>query len=235
MSCERYADALIDHACGAEIAPEVRRHLEMCDVCRARFDQQLRAMHALDAELRDALAIAPSAHFDRAVRARIEGMSSATSATIWWAAAAAALIVIGLAAIRSTERAVVLPPEVVSRTAGSRPEAPTIVPPAPPTPRDRRDIVRASPERRGHRPPQRGGSSLPEVEVIVSADQSRAIERYMALVRSGTLDTSTLVTPTESGTEPPALVVAPLTLDPLTVPDVEIGAGPSVNAADRNE
>jgi len=43
---------------GADLAPDARTHLETCGVCRGRFDEQQRAMQALDAELQQALRFA---------------------------------------------------------------------------------------------------------------------------------------------------------------------------------
>ena len=67
----------------------------------------------------------------------------------------------------------------------------------------------------------------------LQADQSRAIARYLALVRRGALDTSAIVSADVTGVAAPTdLVIAPLSVDPLAVTDVENGVGPGV---DRRE
>lgn len=226
MSCERYASAIDDHACGAGIAPDARQHLETCGACRARFDRQQRAMQALDAELQQALAIEPSAQFERAVLARIERTAPARPRAIWWTALAAAAVVviaIGFAVMRSRGNANVVPNVDVARTAPPTPRTPAIVPPTSPPgpiPID----VGPTPERmdvRGPRPRLHPGSSkLPEVDVIVAAEQRAAISRYLSLVKDGAFDNANVVLPPQTEGEPAALVVEPLTVEPL-VPDVD--------------
>jgi hypothetical protein len=236
MSCERYADAIIDHACGAEIASDARRHLEACDACHGRFDEQRRMMSALDAELQTALAIEPSPYFDSKVRTRIAQTAPASARTFWWpilTAAAVAMIALGVAAIRSMEDKSVAAPVDVARVTPSTQPTPTITRTPAPPPSPPRDTVDKTPEQTANppasRPRRRSGSSLPEVEVVVSAEQSKAIERYMTLLRRGTLDTSSLVKEIPIAGEMPALAVGPLTVEPLAVPDVESGSGPAVD------
>jgi hypothetical protein len=233
MSCERFDVAITDHACGAAIAPDAQRHLETCDQCRSRFDEQRRAMQALDVELAQALAIAPSRGFEQMVHVRVQQMATAPLRPIWWAAlatAAAAVIVIGLVAIRSTdEPAIPAAGQVVqAQPPGSRVPA---IDPAPAAnagaPLEtgranaaRRDRLTQTPPRRRVKP------SLPEAEVIVASEHVRALERYMTLVRSGALVTSNLNGQTEIGGEPSPLVVAPLNVEPLTVSEVGPGTSP---------
>ncbi len=231
MSCERYAGAIADHACGAEIPRDAEAHLEACALCRTRFDEQRRAMQALDAELEQALAVAPSPYFEQTVLARIGEARSVRPRTFWWAglaAAAAGLIVIGLASIRSIDRAapdetprVAALPKPISSGTVQAPSAPPVV--AQDTGRTL-SVPRATPRTR--EPRRRTVSPPAPAEVIVAAEQSsRAIARYMALVRSGVLDTSALAEPAaESETRP--LVVPPLIVDDLTMPTVEMRTGP---------
>jgi hypothetical protein len=230
MSCERYAAAIVDYACGAEIAADARRHLETCEACRARHDEQRRAIEAIDAAIQQALAIEPSPQFERAVRSRIAQAPAPRSFAIWWtalAAAAAVSIVAGLAALRLSERTVDAPREAVARTALPAMPPPQIVPPVPPQPPGPSEVGHRTPPTRhapGEQRAARRESTLPIVPVIVPADQSIAIERYLALVRSGVLDASNLAREDASGGEPPELVVTPLAVQPLTVSDVEIRA-----------
>ena len=65
--------------------------------------------------------------------------------------------------------------------------------------------------------------------VLVSADQARAIERYLALVRRGALETPGLAANVRSEIpEPVDLVVAPLSVDAVVLPDVEREAAVAV-------
>jgi hypothetical protein len=70
-------------------------------------------------------------------------------------------------------------------------------------------------------------------DVVVPAGQLRAIERYMTLVRRGALDTSALANPEKSDvTAPTDLVIAPLSVEVLVVPNGQSETGPGV---DRSE
>ena len=72
-----------------------------------------------------------------------------------------------------------------------------------------------------------------DTDVLVPAGQLRAIERYMTLVRRGALDTSALANSEKTDVTTPAdLVIAPLSVEVLVVPNGESGTGPAV---DRSE
>src|ERR671925_669656 len=112
----------------------------------------------------------------------------------------------------------VVAPVEVARSTQSPQLAPKIDPHPRQTPGNVPDQAGPTPKQ-GKNPrttplPKPAESSLPEVDVIVAADQAAAVERYMALLRSGTLDTSSLARP-DAG-EPSELVVAPLEVQPLT-------------------
>ena len=69
-----------------------------------------------------------------------------------------------------------------------------------------------------------------ETDVVVPAGQSRAIERYLSLVRRGALDTSALVNSDRTGVATPAdLIIAPLSVEAIDVTDGESEIGPSVD------
>ena len=62
------------------------------------------------------------------------------------------------------------------------------------------------------------------------AAQSQAIERYLTLVRRGTLDTSALANPEKAGaTTPTELEIAPLSVEALALPGDEYGSGSGVD------
>ena len=71
MSCDRHTIAIVDHACGAEIAAEAAAHLETCAACRRLFDEQQRRLQDLDQELEVMLTIDPSERFVPGVMARV--------------------------------------------------------------------------------------------------------------------------------------------------------------------
>jgi hypothetical protein len=235
MSCERHAGAIVDHACGAEIAGDALAHLGGCSACREMFDEQKRLVTDLDRQLQSALEIEPSARFVPEVMAGVQRAASRGRGRIWWsvpaaAAAAAALILSMLGSLRSSEQQAVTGHDPGVRTSASAPPAertlPTLVPPAPSVelsrvPHSRRRIDRPRGDVRRPR--------VSEVEVIVPAEHSLAMTRYLALVRRGVLDTSALAGSDQTGVAPPAnLVIVPLSVDALAMPNAESEIGPDV-------
>ncbi len=104
MSCDRYTDAIVDHACGAELAAEAAGHLRGCAACRRMFEEQRRVLQGLDDDLQEVLAIEPSAWFEAQTLAGLERSPIRRKGTVWWLglAAAAAVVILGtLVAIRS--------------------------------------------------------------------------------------------------------------------------------------
>ena len=72
MSCDRYRDAIVDHACGAELAADAATHLGDCQACRRMFEEQRQVLQRLDADLQGVLAIEPSAWFEAQTLAGLE-------------------------------------------------------------------------------------------------------------------------------------------------------------------
>ena len=106
MSCERHTDAIVDHACGAEIAADAAAHLDSCAACRRIFDEQLRLLQDLDERLELALSIEPSPRFVPADLARVERSAFGFRNAMWWsgaAAAAAVLMIVTFGSLRSGE------------------------------------------------------------------------------------------------------------------------------------
>ncbi|HET7218212.1 MAG TPA: hypothetical protein VFJ02_09185 [Vicinamibacterales bacterium] len=231
MSCERYRTAIIDHACGADLSADAAAHLQSCAACTVLFDEQRHALDAIDRELQQALTIAPSARFVQRVLARTREASSPTPRMLWALAAAAAVVVIGLAAMRWTHDTAIPPTGQV--TQAESPAAPAIDPtPAgkAAAPHDA-DIAKAATHERSTQAatPPRTKPSLPEVEAIVSPEQARAIERYMALIRSGAPLPANPAPATDGGSEPLPLLVPPLSVEPLTVSEAGTGPGTSTS------
>ncbi len=107
MSCDRHTDAIVDHACGADIAAEAAAHLDGCAACRRMFDEQRRLLQDLDERLALALSIEPSPRFVPEVLARVERSAFRRPQAMWWggaAAAAAVLLIVTFGSLRSGER-----------------------------------------------------------------------------------------------------------------------------------
>ncbi len=99
MSCERHTGAIVDYACGAEIAAEAAAHLQTCASCQRMFAEQQRLVEGIDQELQLALEIEPSPGFVPDVLARVQRPAFPWRTVMWWgapAAAAAALILVVL-------------------------------------------------------------------------------------------------------------------------------------------
>ena len=230
MSCDRHTSAIVDHACGAEIAAEAAAHLNGCAACRRLFDEQRRLLQDLDGR-QLALAIEPSPRFVPAVLARVERSTLRVRRPCWWggAAAAAVLVLVALGSWRPEERqdanrqAARVPSEVSSAAVvDHRPSqvTPSTSPEATPRQADAR--------RRVARPQGVADHASPlEAEVVVPPTESRALARYLALVRRGALDASTLASSDGTGVAAPTeLVIVPLAVDTLAVTDVQAGIGP---------
>ena len=107
MSCDRYTDAIVDHACGADLADDAAAHLRGCPACRRTLEEQRQVLQGLDSDLQEALAIEPSAWFEAQTLAGLERTPIRRRRAFWWiaVAAAAAVIILGtLVAIRSGDR-----------------------------------------------------------------------------------------------------------------------------------
>jgi hypothetical protein len=221
MSCERYSAAIVDHACGADLPVEARAHLAGCARCEALFDEQRRLIAGLDAELSAVIAIDPSPQFAPRVRAAVEATAVASHRHRWlWlggfaATAAAALIVASLPA----EHAMAPPAPPVAFGAMQQSETGIVESaldraPRPPTPL-RRTAASELNTASAHTPP--------EPEVIVSPAQRAAVDRYVAMFRAGSLETSALATSPQPLLAPPSdLVVAPLEVEPMAVPGGDV-------------
>ena len=234
MSCARHINAIVDHACGADISSEAAGHLAACGACSARFEEQRRVLEGLDDELQRALAVVPSATFARRVHSRIEQAPARFARALWWSAcgaAAAILLVIGIDLWRSGgDVRPLLSGSTLQQPATAAKSGPA-VPVGPPAVAGRQDARRtdrpvAHDVRRGPAR-ERQDAALPAAEVLVPPDQQRAIAHLMRLVRNGTLDASRLPVSREGESVTPAeLVVPPLTIEPIAVPSVEIPTGP---------
>jgi len=190
-------------------------------------------VEGLDDELQRALAVVPSTTFARRVHSRIEHASASSARALWWSACgvAAAILLVVINVLRSAD---VIRPRVSDSTlqppARAATSAPT-VPVVPPVVEGRRDARRteravAQDVRRGPAR-ERQTAALPAAEVLVPPDQQRAIAHLLRLVRNGTLDASSFpVSRQGESATPVELVVPPLKIEPIAVPDVEIPTSP---------
>jgi hypothetical protein len=228
MSCDEYADAIVDHACGAEIEPDAAAHLAGCRACRQLLDEQRRLVDGVDAELQAALAIEPSPRFAADVMARVERPLPGRRGWVWWtmpAAAAAVLALVVLASMRATGPALE-GTSVAAEPAASAPQAAAPVPHPDPAPARAdtsiADVRRPAADRIGR--VVSAERTAPAVETLVPTDRAVAVTRYLALVQRGALEA-----PNPAGSqrsenpEPVDLVVAPLSVDAVVLPEVERG------------
>ena len=225
MSCERYTTAIDDHACGADLAPEVAAHVASCVGCAGRLAQQRRAIEGLDAELQQMLAVEPSPFFVQRVQAHVMTSPAKQSFRAWWWGAVAAAAAIVLAVLLLTvERQ---PPAAIQVQTDTPPATPTTAGKAEP-----KTLVDDSPTPKEvpvTRPPalqpQRRFAKAPEPEVLVSSDQRQAIGRYMTLLRSGELGATNLSDALQSAADSSSLLdVAPLAVTPLAVKTIDTGS-----------
>ncbi|HXW05066.1 MAG TPA: hypothetical protein VD833_07535 [Vicinamibacterales bacterium] len=242
MSCERYTAAIVDHACGAEIAADAAAHLAVCTTCRRTFDEQLRLLLDVDRHLQTALDIEPSTPFVRNVMARARRSAQRRRQAAWWGApaAAAALMLVTFAVPRESGR------QAARRHDSAVPSSVSSVPvertPTNPETPGSGSAPGARSRLAGPRPRvDRQQVAAVRRNAVGTADgvltpQDRAIAKYLDLVRQGVLDTSGLArgrtgrpadggsqgqAPDEAGLRPPALVIEPVSIDPLGIAEVQ--------------
>jgi hypothetical protein len=241
MSCQRYATAIADHACGADLAPDVAAHLTACPACAALLVQQRRAMAGLDNELQQMLAVEPSPFFVQRVQAQVRDTASPRRVRGWWwaVAAVAAMVVVGLLLIVDRQRPAPIQVQTQTTPAPSVVPAPSVKDPRNADPRsdDQRSTaltppptMRAPVNARHRILPHRPSTKAPELAVQVRPGQIQAVARYMALMRSGRLDTSNLEAKAEEDPTPAELVLDALEVRPITVKELD---GTTSSAVER--
>ena len=222
MSCERFSQALIDHACGAPIDAATAAHLHACAACRLTSGEIGRRLSAAEANLRHALTLNASPQFVGrvVVRARADEASRWRRRGWWLPAAAAAVVAFavyltipGREAGRDHTRgpgareSIHLAPEAgpAGRTIITTAASPATSVAAKSGPRARAAAAR----------PRR---SLGAPDVIVAPDQARAIARLRELLRNGMLDRT--IVP-EASSAPSEVLISPLSIPELSVPDIQ--------------
>jgi hypothetical protein len=228
MSCQRYATAIADHACGADLAPDVAAHLTACPACAALLVQQRRAITGLDDELQHMLTVERSPFFVQRVQAHVNtSPASRTWSAFWWSglAAAAAVVIVATSMMMREPR---------GGPSQARPETPSQTQTTAANPPASSPIIRDSSATRPDPSPRAPGRRTPpstvtatsvraqaQPEVLVPAGQIQAVARYMALLRSGRLDTSSLEAKADEDSTPEELVLGALEIKPITVTEID--------------
>jgi hypothetical protein len=182
-----------------------------------------------DRDLTRLLSIAPSPEFAARVRQGIrDGHAAGHARSTWWlgVAAAAALTLLAMIAARAwrmddAPREARTAPDVVLPAVAA---APQVQETSTPAPRQRRRETK--PARVASGAAETAAAARPRPGVLVSRDQLRAIARLQELIVNGELTEKNL--PPVGGAPGAATEIqpAPLTVAPLTMPAVEIVAGP---------
>ena len=191
---------------------------------------------ALDRELEAALAVDPSPEFVARVRTRVQTQRNAAWSALPWGFAAAAgaivvvaAVVVGMSRAGRFERAQDLSSGVKSPVPNSQDLSPA--PPASPIAKDTpvaQDHSRAprTTPRNAVAPSTRRNAPRNEPEMLVSADEARALRRLFADVRKGLIDLSSLqeVAPATAALQPPSeIAFAPIVFEPIAPETAEEG------------
>jgi hypothetical protein len=234
MSCERFSEAITDHACGASLGGQAAAHLAACEACRRAVAEQRQLLADADAALRDALALPASPDFAMRVMTRLRQREPAVSRSLvaarWWvglAAAASLGVAVYLGIARPFGPDTRPTPAAAARVPQT--QAPPIVERSEPAPALSKEAV----SRTTRRPdlPDRATVSRrrAEPEVIVPPNQMQAIARLRELIRAGRLDDVVLPQPAASGD----VFIEPLTIPVLSIPEIAGENGAGARATDR--
>jgi hypothetical protein len=229
MSCERFRDAITDHASGAPIDEAAARHLAACDPCARAFELRHQLLAEVDDELRGALAIVASPDFSARVSRAVRTVPRSPKPVLhWWMAAAAAVVLVAGGVFMTFTAGRTVRPEQSAAAPRTSSQSPSVSTPAQRT-------AAASPEAADHVAPARRAQPARhvvarsrELEVIVSPAQARAIARLKELASRGVQESEA---PESMPKKPPAaeLVIQPLRVADLSVPDLDAGSGSGVD------
>lgn len=233
MSCERYVDALADHAAGANAGSELEGHLGSCARCRDELTVLRRALALADAEMGALLADEPSASLLARIRRETaeDGKPAwrpATLSWIWTAVAAALVLAValivgrgGFVAPRETRDAGRPSPARSARVNEPAPEPQPVRLPAPAA--TARPSTRAAPLSEVNAPITAARSTAPEAEVLVPPGEAAALLRFAASLEQRRVDPGSLLVVDLSAplSEPKPLVIAPLEIAPLAIPPLD--------------
>jgi hypothetical protein len=90
MSCDRFHEAIVDHACGGPIDDEAAAHLRSCEACVRISDQARQQLDAAESELRESLSLTASPELAGRVLARMQTITRRRASLRLWAGAGAA-------------------------------------------------------------------------------------------------------------------------------------------------
>lgn len=237
MSCTRFGPAIAAHAAGAAIDPAADRHLGECAACRRMLDTQVQLLAEVDAELRRTLSISASPDFAaRAARqARDGGEAKAQRwipAPVWAGLGVAAVLLLSV----WIARAPVDDTQAFRKAEATRPHAEDVVlkPESTAAPKTPAAGARLAATRRGttHSPDRKRTVST-EPPVIVEPSRALAIQRLRELMIAGRLNGDMLPPPRTPEAVLAELIVAPLAVSEIKVPDVETAGRPPAASPER--
>jgi hypothetical protein len=232
MSCERYGGALTDVAAGGPVPAEVEAHLDSCERCREELAGLRRVLAIAEAEMGHLVAAEPSPGLAARIRQSVATSDSSRAWRVGWlwpatAASAALLVAVAIWMVRATSPAGVAvdgrpavtprasrPAEEGSRTSevpeptATSPRARALVPP------------REGSEAATLRHPHRAGRAVAAApEVLVPPGEAEALVRFAAEVQrhAVTLNSILLADLSAPLTEPKAIEIAPLEIEPLSL------------------
>jgi len=244
MSCERFRAALTAYAAGGDVGAAAARHLDGCARCQARVEMQRQLLSELDAELHGSLSVSASPEFvanvTRAARRPVEWRRSWSAPAMWTGIAAAAAIILLAVFVRQSapvdparpgDFPLEPPPaQAIAREIPPEPGSPTSAPVA----RDRASVRSSRPQAEGRpRITAKAKSASADPPVIVEPARAQAILRLRELMIAGRLDGDMLPPPRTPEAVLAELVVAPLGVSEIKVPDVEIVSRPPAAPLER--
>ena len=223
MPCQHYKEALIEAAASSgDPQGELRAHLDVCDACRAAFEQEQSLFASIDAGLHvTANAEMPASLLPR-VRARLDEESAPHRiwATNWLVLASAAVMVVAFFAARAVWRPNVVqrPVEMTGNTSASPQVTPTpqnqipvVVQPTEKNSDSQRQLViarnPAAHETLVH------GNTLPEV--LVPRDQEILLAEYAGQRRLGKR-------PLLLAQNSDATILEPLQVAPIQIAELDV-------------
>jgi len=213
MRCDRYEQDLTAGAAGGAITPDLEAHLEGCVSCRERLAEKRALLESVDQVLRMDLDVEPSPALRNRVITRVAEMERERRRIVPGVAAAAlaaGLIIVLVAGAWARRRsstplessAVAISPGFPVRDAVT-PEThePLLIPSTP------RPLVAATPlvVQTGSRPAVARPASVREPEVLVPPGQEAALQRFVAVLRDGSVP-------------PPPLLLSGASLESLIAP-----------------
>lgn len=214
MSCERYADALLETALGEPAPPELLSHLRACVACGQALERERGLVGRIEGELREAVSVTPSPALLPRVRAQVRDVAADSRPwrLFWLLPVAAGLVAVAAAvALRqSSEPAAIQARSAVSAAVA---ESPRPIPEA-------RVSVPSLPTRPFVRQPRLARAKT-EPEVLVPPGDEELVRRFVVALRARRPDETGIVAgETQPGS--PALAIPlleeipPLEMKPLT-------------------